>query len=330
MKSFKVLHLTLALAGASLLGGCFLTDGGKTSGAKEAQLVLSVGVKDVNNLSKPGLAKTAAGPEGGIVLSRLVITLTSSVAGDAVIRDTIVASDTAGSTFTSASDDDQQVLKNFAIKPLRNWTVEVKTLDVNDSVIHYATTTTGNVGVGDLVPVQLNLASKFVVYVAKFVLPDSIGSSDTAISLKQRLFINRFMMVVDGDTVRDTTASTYFTATPAEHLLTWNYVRADTVHELRLYVFADSLRMADSSGAGTWTWPENLPLFGDTIQITDVDSTYAPELPWTGPGSPHDPNYDPANPGGARAGLEVNIGAVGRVNINPSLPVNPLPKLKDR
>src|SRR5690606_13887509 len=108
MKSFKVLHLTLALAGASLLGGCFLTDGGKTSGAKEAQLVLSVGVKDVNNLSKPGLAKTAAGPEGGIVLSRLVITLTSSVAGDAVIRDTIVASDTAGSTFTSASDDDQQ------------------------------------------------------------------------------------------------------------------------------------------------------------------------------------------------------------------------------
>lgn len=330
MKSFKVLHLALALAGASVLGGCLLTDGGKTGDVEPAQLVLSVGVKDVNNLSKPGLSKSSVANPTGIVLSKLVITLTSSVNTDAVIRDTILANDSVGSTFTTKSDDDQQVLKNFAVKPLRSWTVQVKTLDVNDSVIHAATTTTGDVGVGDLVPVQLNLASKFVVYVAKFELPDSIGSSDTSVSLKQRLFINRFMMVVDGDTVRDSTASAYFTASPAEHLLTWNYVRADTVHELRLYVFADSVRMADSSGGGNWSWPSNLPLYGDTIQITDVDSTYEPELPWTGPGSPNDPNYDPANPGGARAGLEVNIGAVGLVNINPSLPTNPLPKRKDR
>src|SRR5690606_8789134 len=135
-----------------------------------ANLVISMGVKDVNSLSKPGLGKTAA-----ITLNKLVVTLTSSVETDAVIRDTVIASDTEGSPFVSASDEAQQVLNNYPVLPLRNWTIEVKTLDINDSTIHIATSTQNNLGIGENRTVVLNLTSRFVVYAAKFTLPDSIG-----------------------------------------------------------------------------------------------------------------------------------------------------------
>jgi hypothetical protein len=165
---------------------------------------------------------------------------------------------------------------------------------------------------------ELDLSSRFVVYVAKFTLPDSIGSQSA--DQKQKLYVNRFVMVVDGDTVRDTTSSPgFFAADPSFHLVEWNYVLADTEHDLELYVYADSLG----------DWDPSLPIFGDTIHIASTDTTYTPELPWTGPGSPNDPNYDPSNPGGARAGLDITLGAVSIVNINPSVGGNPLPKRKE-
>ncbi len=314
----KSLFLATSMIGATILGGCFMTDGGKPSGDNQrpANLVISMGVKDVNNLSKPGLSKSAVANDG-IVLSKLVVTLTSSVVTDAVIRDTVLA-DTGD--FVSTSTDAQQVLRNYAVKPLRNWTIQVKTLDVNDSVIHISSSVQNNLTVGEVRPVTLNLASKFVVYVAKFVLPDSIGSQSS--DQKQKLYVHRFMMVVDGDTVRDTstTPPDYFSAAPDTHKVFWNYVKADTVHTLQLYVYADSLG----------DWDPNLPIFGDTIQITSTDTTYTPELPWMGPGSEHDPacQANPSNCGGATTGLTINIGAVGSVVIVPGVPENPLPKRK--
>ena len=319
MKTFKALVLGSAVLATIALTGCLFSSD-KSSGG-QANLVISVGVKDVNNLSKPGLGKTATVP--GIVLHKLIVTLTSSVGGDAVIRDTILA-DTGA--FSSNSTAPQSILRSYAVKALRNWNIQVKTLDVNDSTIHIASNTYNNLLIGENRLVTLNLSSKYVVYAAKFALPDSLGSLTS--SQKQKLFVNRFVMVVDGDTVRDTLATPgFFTAQPDTHTVTWNYVKADTAHDLELYVYADSVRM-DSATSGSWKWPKNKPLYGDVIHITSTDTTYTPELPWTGPGSPSDPNYDPSNPGGARAGLTINIGAVGSVVIVPGLPGNPLPKRK--
>jgi hypothetical protein len=324
MKTFKGLLLGSAVLAATVMTGClFSSSSDKSDDGKPANLVISMGVKDIDNLSKSGLSKSATGASG-IVLSKLIVTLTSSVLGDAVIRDTILA-DTGA--FVSNSTSSQSILRNYPVKALRNWTIQVKTLDVNDSVIHIGTSTQNSLLIGENRLVTLNLNAKYVVYAAKFVLPDSLGSLTS--DLKQKLFVNRFVMVVDGDTVRDTSATPgFFTAKPDTHSVVWNYVKADTAHDLALYVFADSVRM-DSASGGNWTWPENLPLYGDTIHITSTDTTYTPELPWMGPGSPYDPHYDPSNPGGARTGLTINIGAVGSVVIVPGVPGNTLPKRKD-
>ena len=320
MNAFKFFGLAGLTSAALLLGGCFVNDSSRSDAQlRDANLVISMGVRDVGSLSKPGLGKSAASVPQGIQLAKLVVTLTSSIGTDAVIRDTVLASDTAGSTFTSDASQAQQVLKQYAIKPLRNWTVEVKTLDVNDTVVHIASSTVNNVQIGDVRAVTLNLNSRFVVYVAKFLLPDSIGSSDTNVTLKQKLNINRLVMVVDGDTVVDSTASGYFAPAPAQNFIVWPYVRSDTVHTVGLYVYTDSLG----------GWDPALPVFGSQIQITSIDSTYTPTLPWTGPGSPSDPNYDPSNPGGARAALTIEIGPVDMVEINPTLPINPLPRRRD-
>jgi hypothetical protein len=323
--TFKKLALGTSVLAATVLTGCFATDSGSKAAdvGPSANLVISVGVKDVNNLTKPGLAKTSIANPTGIVLRKLVITLTSSIGTDAVIRDTIFAHDSAGSAFKTDASVQQSVLKNYSVKPLRNWTVQVKTIDENDSVIHISSKTENNLQIGETRAFLLNLTSNFIVYVAKFELPDSIGSADVNVTGKQALNIKRFMMVIDGDTVRDTSASPgYFASSPDINYVTYNYVSTATdTHEVRLYVYTDSL-------GGMGSWDPSRPLFADTILVTDIDSVYAPELPYTGPGSPSDPNYDPLNPGGAVAGLEINIGAVGQVELAPTVNPNPLPRRK--
>ncbi len=308
-----------AVLGAFVLGGCFMTDSGSKSAdvGPNANLVVSVGMKDVNNLTKPGLGKASA-----ITFKHMIITLTSSIATDEVIRDTLVAD--PDSAFKPDAHTGQSVLKNYSVKPLRDWTVSVETFDVNDSVIHGDSVTQTNLQIGETRAFLLNLAPKFVVYVAKFVLPDSIGSADVNVTAKQKLNIKRFVMIVEGDTVRDTTSTPgYFAADPVSHEVIWDYVStAVDSPRVELYVFTDSL-------GGMGSWDPDLPLFADTIVVTNIDSTYTPELPYTGPGSPSDPNYDPANPGGAVAGLEIVIGPVGIVEINPVVPTNPLPRRKD-
>lgn len=324
MKTFKALVLGSAVAATLALTGCLFSSD-KSSGGN-ADLVISMGVKDIDNLAKSGLSKSSVAAPSGIVLKKLIITLTSSVGGDAVIRDTILA-DTGA--FVSNSSAPQSILRNYPVKALRNWTIDIETRDENNVVIHSATSTQNDLTIGENRLVNLTLNAKYVVYAAKFVLPDSLGSLTS--DLKQKLYFNRFMMVVDGDTVRDTSATPgFFSAAPDTHSVFWNYVKADTAHDLQLYVFADSVRM-DSISGGNWTWPQDLPLYGDTLHITSTDTTYTPQLPWMGPGSEHDPKCqaNPTNCGGSNVGLTINIGAVGSVVIVPGLSGTPLPKRQD-
>lgn len=309
-KSIKTLGLSLAAVAAFALVGCF-GDNNPTASDKNAPagtLVVSMGVKDVDNLTKRGLAKGQT-----ITLKKLIIKLESSVGSDPVINDTIIAKDTVGSIFKTDSRTAQQILKTYSIRPLRNWTITVETRDSKDSTIHKATATANSIAIGEVRPVTLNLSSKYVMYAAKFTLPDSIAS--TASGFKQKLYVKRFRMTVDGITVRDTTLS-YFIP-DSTHLVQYDYVRSDTAHTIGLYVYADSLG----------SWNSAYPVYGDTIHITSTDTTYSPVLPWTGPGSPNpsDPTVAPGN--GAQAALTIEIGAVGLVTLNTGVDGTPLPKV---
>lgn len=323
----RVLY-SLPLVGALLLAGCFATGEDRSVESVrtgDARLVLSMGVNDVGNLAKPALGKAAATTPApaGIKLKYLIVTLTSSVAADSVISDTIVASDAPGSKFRTDASVEQVVLKQYSIKPLRDWTIKVETRDEKDSLVHEFVSEEEDITIGESRLVEMNLAARFVVYAARFVLPDSIGSSSS--SVKQKLYVDSLMMIVTtvsgGDTLRDTvlfsTAPGYFTAAPDTHVVAWNYVPRTSVNpQVELYVFGDSLG----------NWDTQMPIFGDTIVITNIDSTYAPSLPWMGPGSEHDPN---GQGGGAVADLKITLGPVDVVTIRPSIPGTPLARRKD-
>jgi hypothetical protein len=288
---------------ALVLGGC-LNDSSSPKEIKDGSLSINLSVPDVN--SSKALQKGAT-----ITLNKLIVTLTSSVGTDAVIRDTILPGQNG---FSSVATANQTVSKSYSVKPLRGWTLTVKTLDANDSVIHLASKLADSIKVGELRPVSITLNSKFVMYVAKFALPDSIGSATG--TFKDKLNINRFKLVLDGITVRDTTKAGggYFAASPTVHTVGYDYVRADTTHVLKLYVYGD---LND--------WDPAKPLYGDSVIIAPTDTLKTPTLAYTGPGSVS----DTTNPGGAKISpLTITINKVGIVEINPGFPVNPLPKTK--
>jgi hypothetical protein len=288
---------TLALS-AALFTGCFTSN---DSGSKDGTLSISMGLSDVNK--NRGLSKGAT-----ISYRKLIVTMVSDATVPDVLRDTITPGENG---FTDTASKAQSVSKTYNVKPLRSWTISVKTLDQNDSVIHSASTSADDIEVGETRAISIDLTSRFVMYVAKFTLPDSLSYTGT--TNKQKLNVNRFMMVVDGDTVVDSTkASGYFASAPTVNSIQFDYIKADTTHKLELYVFGQ-----------LGTWPANKPLYGDTIIVTaGPDTTYRPTLPWRGPGSPSDPDYDPANPGGAKVGLTINIGKVGQVTVEPVIDGN--------
>jgi hypothetical protein len=301
----KKLVLGLAAFGAFALTACLNDAGSPKSDLQEANLSVSLSVPDVNKTSS--LRKGAT-----ISYAKLIVTITSSVGSDAVIRDTITPGENG---FTSVSTAPQSVAKAYAVKPLRGWTVAVKTLDLNDSVIHSASVLADSIKVGEFRPITLSLVSKFIMYVAKFTLPDSIGSA-TAGTIKQKLNVDRFMLVLDGDTVRDTTkqGGGYFAVSPTFHLVGFDYVRADTSHTLKLFVFGNI------EGS---PWPTDKPLYGDSVVVTPTDTLKTPSLAYTGPGSAS----DTSNTGGAKISpLTIEIGKVGVVEINPWLDPNPVGK----
>jgi hypothetical protein len=175
------------------LAGC-LND---NSSSGPTRLVLRMGVSDVNKAGD-GLKKSST-----IQLRKLIITLTSNGVGDAVIRDTIL-SDTGA--FVSNATIDQSFSKRFEIKPLRHWTVVVKTLDARDSVVHRDSVVANNLLAGETRNVTMNLSSRFVMKL------------DSAIAI-------------------DTTVPGAFAPAPAQHSITFDYILAGTTPDVTLQYY---------------------------------------------------------------------------------------------
>ncbi len=286
MKFAKVLSVSGLVALGALFVGC-LNDSGSASPEGNAQLVIQAGVKDVNKTK--ALGKTSV-----IELKKLIVTLRSNDPADAVHRDTVLA-DTGD--FVSDATSDQAILRNYAVKPLRSWTVIVKTLDVNDSVIHYDSVPVSNLLIGETRPVTVNLASRFVMYEARFSLPDSLTFTQLD-SLKQQLVIDRMVMIVDGDTVVDSTHAPRF-APGQPHSAFFDYIKVGEEPDVEIEFFG-------RVGADT----SSTKLFEYVFE--DVDPTVENPTPTTG-------GYTGPNASdlGAITGLTIIIGKVGTVVFEP-------------
>lgn len=281
-----------ALVVGGVMVGC-LNDSAPSNGG-DARIVVQAGIKDVNKVN--GLTKSSV-----ITLNKLVITLTSSIASDSVIRDTIIAH--PDSAFKPGATSDQTYARSIAVKPLRSWTVSVKTLDVNDSVIHSATQLIPNLLLGETREVTLNLTSRFVMYEAKFSLPDSLNF--TQLGIKQQLSVDRVVMIVDGDTVIDSTRAPRFASSPAVNTVRFDYISVSDTPDVKIEFFG---RVgADTTAGKLYEYVfENV----DPGKETPNDPVQAV---YTGPNS---------SQLGATAGLTIKIGKVGTVIFTPIIDPN--------
>ncbi len=290
MKFFKIPAL-LGLSALALVTTACLNDKSNPAGARddEARLVIMTGVKDVNNVR--ALGKTSV-----ISLRKLIITLASSNPADSARRDTVLAD--TGASFVSNATIDQVFLRNYSVKALRNWTVTVKTLDANDSVIHFATKNVDSLLAGETRAVTVDLESRFVMYEAKFTLPDSINFQLS--QYKEELTVNRVVLRVDGEIVADSTHAPRFepgSPTPIVHTVRFDYVRRDQTPDVKVEFYG---RIGD--------YPEDDLLFEVEFENVNPDvPNPTPKTPeYVGP--PVEELFDPAT-----IGLKINIGKVGTV-----------------
>lgn len=290
----KISALVGLAALAATATGC-LNDSGSRKDS-DAHLVVVTGVQDINS---KGLGKSAT-----ITLKKLIVTLTSSNVADSVRRDTVLA-DTGA--FSSVATENQSVLRNYSVKPLRSWTIVVKTLDANDSVIHYDSTVAASVLAGETRPVTFTLASRFVMYEAKFTVPDSLNYQVSA--FKENLVINRVVLRVNGVIVADSTRSPRFepsTTSPlvsVVHTVRFDYIRTNLTPTVKVEFYGH-----------VGAYPTDGKLFES--EFVNVN--------------PNGPNPVPVSPGYvgppsdqiaqlATAGLVINIGKVGTVVFNTSI-----------
>jgi hypothetical protein len=274
-------------SGAMLLSGCFVSENPSAppvvAEREEVAVKIRMGVGSVNSLRKSSV----------ITLDNLVITLSSS--SNDTIRDTITSSTTP--SLNPVSTTGQTILKNYTLTALRSWKIVVVSRDALDSVIHRDSSTIPALYAGDTAVVNLNLSSRFTMYEARFLtLPDSIQSA-TPSQPKQELCINRLVLKIDGVAVRDSTSSPCFDSL-ATHTLAYDYV-------------AIGNRNVEMVAYGPMNyWPIDSALFrGDTdIDVgSGIDSTVSLNLSWVGPTT-------------GVGSIEVDLGKVGKVTVNGTLP----------
>jgi len=233
----------------------------------------------VNGPSSPSLVLA----KGSILsLKRMIVTLTSNVSSDSVIRDTILP----GTFGFSESFASAKVEKTYGLKPLRDWNLVVKVLDARDSLIYEGSGKAAKLLAGEARPLVVQTTARYEPYRVRFTLPDSVGPPLGTI--KQSIRFRRVRVTLDGATILDSSlASGYFAASPVIHTLYYDYVNP-AAHSWTISFYGDFPG-----------WNASLPLFIGTYTPTPCagcNSTPVNGVVWTGPGSTSDPN-DPTAEG---------------------------------
>jgi hypothetical protein len=250
--------------------------------AQNPQPEINATVKSTVVLGKVGVL----GKSSTINLQKLVLTAVSSATPPDTVRDTSTVSGNAQVT----------VLRVLTLAPLRNWVVSAKSLDAKDSVIHSGSSSTFFVKPADTADVSLNLTSRFAMYEARFnTLPDSISSSAAGTG-KDKLNLNRVVLLVDGVIKADSVlASGYFSGNQSVNVF-WDYITpgSHTV-TLEAYGVLHTYTGKLYSGASTFT------------VTAGNDDTRSVTLNWVGPST-------------GTGKLTVTLGKVGKVIVNGALP----------
>jgi hypothetical protein len=226
-----------------------------------------------------------------INLSKLILTAVSTATPPDTVHDTSIVSGNAQVVVT----------RNLTLVPLRNWVVSAKSLDAKDSVVHSGSSASFFVKPADTAAVTLNLTSRFAMYEARFnSLPDSISSSASNTG-KDKLNVNRVVLLVDGVIKADSVlASGYFSANQSVNVF-WDYITPGS-HTVTLEAYGVLHTFSGKlySGASTFT------------VTAGSDDTRSVTLNWVGPTT-------------GTGKLTVTLGKVGKVIVNGALPGTVIP-----
>ncbi len=280
-----LIHLFIGLLAPAFLVNCGQSP--TSVAAKGPDKEMDAVVKSTVVLGKVG----ALSKEANINLVKLVLTAVSSATPPDTVRDTSSVSGNAQVT----------VLRSLTLAPLRNWVVNAKSLDAKDSVIHSGASASFFVKPADTADVTLNLTSRFAMYEARFnTLPDSISSSVSNTG-KDKLNLNRVVLLVDGVIKADSVlASGYFSANQSVNVF-WDYITPGS-HTVTLEAYGVMHTYSGKlySGASTFT------------VTAGTDDTRAVTLNWVGPTT-------------GTGKLTVTLGKVGKVIVNGALPGTVIP-----
>lgn len=199
------------------VSGCLVGGGGSLTNLPETEsatvsLVVRLGRIDAS-ASLPGDLNTFAkrSSERRIELREMVVKFMSNL--NDTLYDTVSAGEMAaampGSVFGSPEEQDQTVWVDVKLAPLRWWNIEIKTFDLNDSLIHYGLIGPFASKGGQSVTVDAPLInSRFSFYEARYSLPAEIYPANVPVDQRvyQKVFFSRLVLAIDGDTVRDTSS----------------------------------------------------------------------------------------------------------------------------
>lgn len=199
------------------VSGCLVGGGGSLTNLPESEsatvsLVVRLGRIDAS-ASLPGdlNALTKPSNETRIELREMVVKFMSNL--NDTLYDTVSAGEMAGAlpggSFGAPEEQDRTVWVDVQLAPLRWWNIEIKTFDLNDSMIHYGTIGPFASKGGQTVTLDAPLInSRFSFYEARYSLPSEIFPANVPVEdrVYQKIFFSRLVLAIDGDTVRDTSS----------------------------------------------------------------------------------------------------------------------------
>jgi hypothetical protein len=354
MKKFFVGAL---MASATFVAsGCLMSGGSLTNLPEEEfatmNLEIRLGRVDAAAPASGGvLSKSAAGADDQIILRDMVLRFTSNLKDTVWDTAQMLSQDVPGSGVGSGDDGSRTVRIDVKLAPLRWWNIEIKTHDVNDSVVHY-----GNVGPfsskgGQTVTLAVpEINSRFSTYEARYALPDMIYPAGVPDSQRvyQKIFFSRLILKVDGDTVRDSTSFSPAVTVAGSRFITANgalqgdtgrfFFRPrgnginDTTTHVQIYPYVKTgPRVFDISAYGylegdSITMAPRLLFHGSrTVAITpgEVTTEVPIVLDYTGPGSTPEPGAEPPKPGEpdwSGVSMNVVIGKTGKITQSVVVP----------